>query len=75
MLKWCLLFICSKTKYLQIEALQLILFQCPFLCINRYAQMMCCIHLFVCLLEGVNATFKQYFSNIVAVSFIDGGNR
>jgi hypothetical protein len=31
--------------------------------------------LFVCLFDGVLRYFPQYFSYIVAVSFIGGGNR
>ena len=31
--------------------------------------------LFVCLFDGVEPYFQQYFSYIVAVNFIGGGNR
>ena len=31
--------------------------------------------LFVCLLDGVERHFQQYFSYIVAVNFIGGGNQ
>ena len=36
---------------------------------------MCNKDVFICLFDGVKRHFQQYFSYIVAVSFIGGGNQ